>query len=90
MKKLLSLAELTELASAYLKSAYISAPQWDVEKKRWVHISPHGEPLDFELWCPGLLRHAQNRRRHQTASTLDVATVPAVPSHPPLGWMRPE
>ena len=42
MKKLLSLAELTQLASAYLKSAYISAPQWDVEKKRWVRISPHG------------------------------------------------
>ena len=42
MKKLLSLSELTELARVYLKSAWIAAPQWDLEQKRWVHISPHG------------------------------------------------
>ena len=42
MKKLLSLAELTELARAYLKSPWIAAPQWDLVKKRWVRISPHG------------------------------------------------
>ena len=42
MKKLLSLSELTELARVYLKSAWIAAPQWDLEQKRWVRISPHG------------------------------------------------
>lgn len=42
MKKLLSLDELKELARAYLKSPWIAAPQWDLEKKQWVRISPHG------------------------------------------------
>ena len=42
MKKLLSLAELTELARTYLESVYISAPQWDAEKKAWVTINPNG------------------------------------------------
>ncbi|RKU21056.1 hypothetical protein C6499_22820 [Candidatus Poribacteria bacterium] len=42
MKKLMSLAGLTELARAYLKSAWIASPQWDSVKKRWVHISPNG------------------------------------------------
>ena len=42
MKKLLSLDALAELARAYLKSVWIAAPQWDAEKKQWVHISPHG------------------------------------------------
>ena len=41
MKKL-TREVLVELARAYLKSPYISAPQWDTEKKRWVRISPHG------------------------------------------------
>ena len=41
MKKLTPEA-LVELARAYLKSPYIAAPQWDLEKKRWVRISPHG------------------------------------------------
>ena len=42
MKKTLSLDALTALARAYLKSAWIGAPQWDSVKKRWVRISPHG------------------------------------------------
>ncbi|MDE0327349.1 MAG: hypothetical protein OXN27_25760 [Candidatus Poribacteria bacterium] len=41
MKKL-TREGLVELASAYLKSVYISAPQWDAEKKAWVTINPHG------------------------------------------------
>lgn len=41
MKKL-TREGLVELASAYLKSVYISAPQWDKEKKQWVTINPHG------------------------------------------------
>ena len=42
MKKALSLNALAELARAYLKSAWIAAPQWDKIQNRWVRISPHG------------------------------------------------
>ena len=42
MKRLLSFDALAELARVYLKSTWIAAPQWDVEKKQWVRISPHG------------------------------------------------
>lgn len=41
MKKL-TREGLVELARTYLKSVYISAPQWDAEKKAWVTINPHG------------------------------------------------
>ena len=41
MKKLTPDA-LAALARAYLKSAWIAAPQWDAEKRQWVRISPHG------------------------------------------------
>ena len=42
MKKLLSQDALVELARAYLKSPWVASPQWDLAKKRWVRISPHG------------------------------------------------
>ena len=42
MKKALSLDALAALARAYLKSPWIAVPQWDLSKKRWVRISPHG------------------------------------------------
>ncbi len=41
MKKL-TMEALADLARAYLKSPWIAAPQWDLEKKQWVRISPHG------------------------------------------------
>ena len=41
MKKLTPEA-LVELARAYLNSPYISAPQWDLEKKKWVTINTLG------------------------------------------------
>ena len=42
MKNALSLDALAELARAYLKSPWIGSPQWDLVKKRWIHISPNG------------------------------------------------
>ena len=88
MKKLTPEA-LVELARAYLKSPYISAPQWDKEKKRW---GPHfaTRHFNFELRCRRIHRHAQNRGRHQTASTVDVAAVSAMPPDPTLGRLRSE
>ena len=84
MKRTLSLDALTELARAYLKSAWIGSPQWDSAEKA---MGPHftTRHCNLELRCPRLHRHAENRSRHQTPSTADVATVPAVPSHPSLG-----
>ena len=46
--------------------------------------------FNFELRCRRIHRHAQNRGRHQTASTVDVAAVSAMPPDPTLGRLRSE
>ena len=35
-------SDIVQLAKAYLESPFISAPQWDEEKRQWVTLTPHG------------------------------------------------